>query len=126
MPRAGGRLRRAGRDLDAWRVERGDTDYAAQCQQLFRDLDADTRTASGQPQPVHFSVCLAAVPEIAQAQRDVAAKLPTVHIACDNSALAKSGGLHLTATASRQAGQALGGATSLLLHWARSKFELTG
>ena len=104
----------------------GNTNHAAQCQQLFRDLDADTRTASGQRQPVHFSMCLAAVPEIAQAQRDVAAKVPTVHIACDNSALAKSDGSHLTATASRQAGQALGGAIALLLHWARSKIELTG
>jgi hypothetical protein len=61
-------------------------------------------------------VGLTAVPEIAQAQRDVAAKVPTVHIACDNSTLAKSDGLHLTATASRQAGQALGSAIALLLH----------
>ena len=104
----------------------GNTDHAAQCQQLFRDLEADTRAASGRPQPVHFSVCLAAVPEIAQAQREVAAKLPTVHIACDNSVLAKLDGSHLTATASRQAGQALGGTIALLLHWARSKIELTG
>ncbi len=78
----------------------GNTAYAAQLQQLVHDLDVDIRAASGQVQPVHFFVCLTAAPGIAQAQRDVAAKVPTVHIACDNSTLAKSDGLHLTATAS--------------------------
>lgn len=82
--------------------------YAAQLRQLFADLDADVRATAGQAQTVQFFICLTAVRDIALAQRQVAATMPNVHIACDASTLAKSDGTHLTAQGSLAAGCALG------------------
>ena len=86
----------------------GNPNYAAQLQQLFADLDADVRETSGQAQTVQFFICLTAVRDIALAQRQVAATMPNVHIACDNATLPKSDGTHLTAKGSLEAGCALG------------------
>ena len=82
--------------------------YAAQLQQLFADLDADVRETAGQAQTVQFFICLTAKRDIAQAQRQVAAAMPNVHIACDAATLPKSDGTHLTARGSLEAGCALG------------------
>lgn len=86
----------------------GNPNYATQLRQLFTDLDADVRATAGQPQTVQFFICLTAVPDIALAQRQVAATMPNVHIACDTAALPKSDGTHLTARGSLEAGCALG------------------
>jgi hypothetical protein len=86
----------------------GNPNYAAQLRQLFADLDADVRATAGQAQTVRFFICLTAVHDIALAQRQVAATMPNVHIACDGSTLPKSDGTHLTARGSLAAGCALG------------------
>ena len=86
----------------------GNPNYAAQLQQLFTDLDADVRETTGQAQSVQFFICLTAVRDIALAQRQVAAVMPNVHIACDTATFAKSDGTHLTAQGSLEAGCALG------------------
>ena len=86
----------------------GNPNYAAQLQQLFTDLDADVRATAGQGQTVQFFICLTAIPDIAQAQRQVAATMLNVHIACDTATLPKSDGTHLTARGSLEAGCALG------------------
>jgi len=86
----------------------GNPNYAAQLQQLFADLDADVRETAGQAQTVQFFICLTAGRDIALAQRQVAATMPNVHIACDNATFPKSDGTHLTAKGSLEAGCALG------------------
>lgn len=86
----------------------GNPNYAAQLRQLFADLDADVRVAAGQAQTVQFYICLPATPDVAQAQREVAATMPNVHIGCDTAKLPKSDGTHLTARGSFAAGCALG------------------
>jgi hypothetical protein len=86
----------------------GNPNYAAQLRQLFADLDADVRATSGQAQTVQFFICLTAMRDIALAQRQVAAAMPNVHIACDDAMLPKSDGTHLTARGSLEAGCALG------------------
>ena len=86
----------------------GNPNYAAQLQQLFTDLDADVRETTGQAQTVQFFICLTAVRGIALAQRQVAAVMPNVHIACDTATFAKSDGTHLTAQGSLEAGCTLG------------------
>jgi hypothetical protein len=86
----------------------GNLNYAAQLQQLFADLDADVRQTAGQGQTVQFFICLTAVRDIAAAQRQVAAAMPNVHVACDGATLPKSDGTHLTAQGSLEAGCALG------------------
>jgi Carbohydrate esterase, sialic acid-specific acetylesterase len=86
----------------------GNPNYASQLQQLFVDLDADVRATAGQAQTVQFFICLTAVRDIALAQRQVAAVMPNVHIACDDATFPKSDGTHLTAQGSLEAGCALG------------------
>ena len=86
----------------------GNPNYATQLQQLFNDLDADVRQTTGQVQTVQFFICLTAVPDIALAQKQVAAGMPNVHIACDDATLPKSDGTHLSAQGSLEAGCALG------------------
>jgi hypothetical protein len=86
----------------------GNPNYAAQLRQLFTDLDADVRATAGQAQTVQFFICLTAIHDIAAAQRQVAATMPNVHIACDTATLPKSDGTHLTAQGSLEAGCALG------------------
>lgn len=86
----------------------GNLNYAVQLQRLFADLDADVRATTGQVQTVQFFICLTKVPDIAGAQRQVAATMPNVYIACDTAKLSKSDGTHLTARGSMEAGCALG------------------
>jgi len=86
----------------------GNPNYAAQLQQLFDNLDADVRQTAGQAATVQFFICLTAIRDIAAAQRQVAAAMPNVHIACDAATLPKSDGTHLTAQGSLEAGCALG------------------
>jgi Carbohydrate esterase, sialic acid-specific acetylesterase len=86
----------------------GNPNYAAQLQQLFTDLDADVRETAGQAQTVQFFICLTAVRDIALAQRQVAAAMPNVHIACETATLPKSDETHLSAQGSLEAGCALG------------------
>ncbi len=86
----------------------GNPNYAAQLRQLFADLDADVRATAGQTQTVQFFICLTAIRDIALAQRQVAATMPNVHIACDTATLPKSDGTHLTAHGSLEAGCAIG------------------
>jgi hypothetical protein len=90
-------------------ADSGNTNYASEFEQLVMDVDADVRAITHQG-PVQFFVCLPAVPEIAAAQRAVAAAMPQVHIVCDTALLDHSDGLHLTALSSRQAGGLLGNA----------------
>lgn len=86
----------------------GNLNYAAQLKRLVVDLDADVRATTGQVQTVQFFICLTKVPDIAEAQQEVAAAMPNVHIACDTAKLPKSDGTHLTARGSLEAGCALG------------------
>lgn len=86
----------------------GNANYAGEFEQLVMDLDNDVRAITGQSAPLQFYVCTTAVPDIAAAQRTVAAAMPQVHIACDTATYAKSDGTHLTAASSRQVGEALG------------------
>lgn len=92
------------------------TAYAQQFTQLVQDLRADIQAISGQVEPVQFFTCLPAPRNVATAQRQVAATLPGVHVACDTRSLAKSDGTHLTAASSREAGRMLGEAVALALN----------
>jgi hypothetical protein len=94
-------------------ADSGNANYASEFEQLVLDLDADVRAIAPQG-TIQFYVCLPAVPDVAAAQRAVAAALPQVHIVCDTATLAKSDGVHLTAASSRQAGQMLGKAIAEL------------
>ena len=105
---SGGRYRVPGIIWMQGESDAGNLNYAVQQQRLFADLDADVRATTGQVQTVQFFICLTKVPDIAEAQRQVAANMPNVHIACDTAKLSKSDGTHLTARGSMEAGCALG------------------
>lgn len=82
--------------------------YAADFSALVADLDKDVRAITGQAKPVQIHVCLTSYAVPAAAQQAVAASNPNVHIDCDSANLAKSDGVHLSASGSRAAGSALG------------------
>lgn len=87
----------------------GNADYETEFLQLTSDLETDITSISGQANPVQFYVCVPGdVPDVAAAQRAVAARNPLVHVACDTATLPTSDGVHLSAVGSRAAGYVLG------------------